>query len=102
MATLLIAEEEDEKQALPSRQGNSNKARKHRNRRKANPDKLGTGFKERNEALSSRLASSSGRRGSAGKRDDMARDTALHRKSDIEIDAQSHRRGERWPCFLRR
>jgi hypothetical protein len=35
MAALLIAEEEDQKQAPPSRQGNSSKARKQRNQRKA-------------------------------------------------------------------
>ena len=85
MAALLIAEEEDQKQALPPRQGNSDKARKPRNRRKANPDKLDTGSKGHDEALRSSVASSSGRRDSAGERDDMTRDAALH--TDGEINA---------------
>ena len=87
MAALLIAEEEDQKQAPPSKQGNSNKARKYRNRRKADQDKLDTGSKGHNKALSGSVPSSSDRRDNAGERDDMARDTALHSKSDGDIDA---------------
>jgi hypothetical protein len=87
MAALLIAEEEDQKQAPPSKQRNSNKARKHRNRGKVNQDKLDTGSKGHDKALSGSMASRSGRRDSARKRDDMARDTAHHSKPDKDINA---------------
>jgi hypothetical protein len=59
MVTLLIAEEEDHKQLPPSKQGNSNRARKQKNRRKANPDELDTGSKGCTEAIGSSVASSS-------------------------------------------
>jgi ankyrin repeat protein len=51
MAALLIVEEIDEKQAASFKQGNSNKARTRRNRRKVNPDKLVTGSKGLNETV---------------------------------------------------
>jgi hypothetical protein len=86
MATLLIAEEEDQKQAPPSKQGSSKKARKHRNRRKANPDELDTGSKGPDEATGGSLASSRGR-DNAGERDDMGRDVPCHNKPDGEVDA---------------
>jgi hypothetical protein len=88
MAALLIAEEEDQKQAPPSKQGSSKKARKHRNRRKANPDELETGSKGPDEATGSSLASSRGR-DNAGGRDDMGRDAPCHNKSDAEVNAHS-------------
>jgi hypothetical protein len=72
MAALLIAEEEDQQQALPSKQGNSSRARKHRNRKKASPNELNSGSKGHNEALSGSVDSSSGiGRDSVGERDDM-------------------------------
>jgi hypothetical protein len=64
-----------------SKQGNSNKASKHTNRRKANPIELDTGSKGHDEPPS-------GRRDSGDERDDMARDAARIRKPNGEIDAQ--------------
>jgi hypothetical protein len=86
MGALLIAEEEVQKQSLPpplpSKQGNSNKARKPRHRRKANTNKLVAGSVEINEAsseaISDSVASSSGKRDDgiyAG--DDMGKKNAL-------------------------
>jgi ankyrin repeat protein len=87
MAALLIAEEEDQLQAPPSKQGNSNKARKHRNRKKATLTELNTGPEGHNDANASNVASSSGiRRDSVGKRDDMGRDAARHSEPDGEMD----------------
>jgi hypothetical protein len=87
MAALLIAEEEDQTHAPPSKQGNSNKARKHKNRKKASPNKLNTGSKGHNEENSGSVASGSGiRRDSVGKRDDMRRDAARQSESDGEMD----------------
>jgi hypothetical protein len=87
MASLLIAEEEDQKQWQLSKQGKSNKARKQRNRRKANPDLLDTGSKEPDEAIGGSVASSSGTRDKGVERDEKGRDAACHSKSDGEIDA---------------
>jgi hypothetical protein len=86
MAALLIAEEEDHKQSAPSKQGSSNKARKQRNRRRANPDELDTDSKGSDEAISGSLASSCGRRNEAGERDDIGTDSARHTKTDREIE----------------
>jgi hypothetical protein len=89
IAAVLIAEEEDQKQALPcSKQGSSNKSRKHRNRRrKSNIDELDTSS-EGHKAISGSVTSRSGKRGNAGERDDMAREAARHySKPDGEVDA---------------
>jgi hypothetical protein len=88
MAALSIAEEELQKQAPPSKQGNSNRARRHRNRRKANPDELDIGCEGLDEAIGGSVASSSDRRDNAGEIDDMARHAARHSKPDGEMDAQ--------------
>jgi hypothetical protein len=61
MAALLIAKEEDQKQLPHAKPGKSNKVRRHRNRRKANPDELNTGSKGPDEAISSGMALRSGR-----------------------------------------
>jgi hypothetical protein len=90
MAELLIAEREDQKHALSSEQGNSNKARKHRNRRKANQDELDTCSKEHGgRVMSGSVASSSGRRDSASGRDEMAQGVAFHSKTDGDTNAHN-------------
>jgi len=88
MAVLLIAEEEDYKQCVSFKQGISNKARKHRNRRKANADELTTGSKGHDEAASSSVASSSGRKDNACETYGMEREAACHSNPDGEMDAQ--------------
>jgi hypothetical protein len=90
MAELLIAEEEEQKQSAPSKQGITNKARRHKNRRRANPEELDTGSKGHNEASCGSVASSSGRRNEAGERD-VGMGAARHSRFDREIDAH---RGE--------
>jgi ankyrin repeat protein len=76
MAALLLAEEEDHKPTLPSKQRNSNRARKHNNRKKANRHELDTGPQGLKAISGSVVASSSGRRDDAGGRDDLGRDVA--------------------------
>jgi ankyrin repeat protein len=89
MAALFITDEEDQTQAPPSKQGCSNKAQKHHmNPRKEYPEELDTGYRGHDEALSSSVASRSGRRDSAGGRDDMSRGTAL--QSEPERDIHAH------------
>jgi hypothetical protein len=91
MAALLLAEEqEDQKQPPPSKQGSSDKARKHKNRRKPNPDEPETdSTKAHDEAISGIAASSSGRgRDTAGGESDvMGRDAAPHSTSDGHLEA---------------
>jgi hypothetical protein len=83
MAALLIVEKEGQTQSAPSKQGISNKARKHRNQRKADSDnELDTGSKGPDGLVGGSLASTSGRRDNAGESDDMSRDAAPHSKCD--------------------
>jgi hypothetical protein len=89
-AFLIAADEEYQKQSAPSKQG-STKARKQRNRGKANPNELDTGSKGQDEAIRGSVASSSGMRDKAALRDDMGKDAERHNKSDREIVAH---RGE--------
>jgi hypothetical protein len=93
MAALLIAEEANQKQALPSKHGNSNKARKQRNRRKTNLDELEAGSEGHNEGLSGKVASSSGMRDGVGERDDMARDGQSHNEPEGCIGRNVQRLG---------
>jgi hypothetical protein len=88
MAALLIAEEEDHKHSLHTKHGKSKKARKNRNRKKANQNELDTYYKGPDEAISGSMASSSSdRRNNAGEKDGMGRDAPHHNKSDEEVDA---------------
>jgi hypothetical protein len=88
-AELLIAEEDDLKQPPPSKLNNSNKARKNKNQRKANPDELDNGLKVHDEASIGSVASSSGRRDNGGEIYEMGRDVACHSKPDGEMDAHA-------------
>eukprot|EP00242_Pyramimonas_sp_CCMP2087_P016652 CAMPEP_0198207172 /NCGR_PEP_ID=MMETSP1445-20131203/10654_1 /TAXON_ID=36898 /ORGANISM="Pyramimonas sp., Strain CCMP2087" /LENGTH=540 /DNA_ID=CAMNT_0043880117 /DNA_START=309 /DNA_END=1928 /DNA_ORIENTATION=+ len=87
LAARLISEEEAQEPARPSKQGSSNKPRRHRHRSKANQDETATGAKERDEAVRGNVASSSARRGNAGERGDRGRNSPRHSKSDGEIEA---------------
>jgi hypothetical protein len=87
MAARLIAEEEAQEPAPPSKQGSSNKPRRHRHRSKANPDETATGSKGRDEAVRGNVASSSARRGNAGESGDIGRNSPCNSKSDGEIEA---------------
>jgi hypothetical protein len=83
-----MAEEEYQKQPPPSKQSNSNKARRHRNQIKANPDELDTNFKGPNETISGYVAASCGRKDKTGERDKMGSDDAArHSKLDGGMNA---------------
>jgi hypothetical protein len=95
MAAMLIAEEEDQKHLPHAKQGTSNKAQKHRNRKKTNPDELDTGFKGPDEAISVSIASStSGRRDNVRERDGMGGDASYHNQLDGEVDAHGAEESE--------
>jgi hypothetical protein len=93
MVALLIAEVKVHKQAPSSKLVNSNKARKHRTRKKANPDEQNTGSKGHDEKgqNTSNVASGSGTRDNVGDRDDMGRNALHHSEPDGEMDTH---RGE--------
>jgi hypothetical protein len=85
MAALLIAEEEDQTQVLPSKQRNSNKARKHKNKRKGKPDEVDdTGLKGLEAIGGSVVALSSG-----GGRDDAGARDAIWERTFL-LDRQSY------------
>jgi hypothetical protein len=87
MAALLIAEAEDQKHAPPSKQGNSNKARRHRNRRKSNLYKPGAVSKGLTEAIGGSVASNSGRTRDNADDGMGGRDAAHHCEPDRRFSA---------------